>query len=285
MMYYSSRGLLPTDPLPFTTPDAAPTRSHQPLLSLDTYPLPDGNWRWVSKAWMIDMRHEGEVQYDGFEYNWKFRKNGWRSHASTAGGGGLVRRRMWVRLMMKPGKPMIPGHCARQGDPLDGEGSRIPGSSASSSVEGFGFEIPDAMFKLEADEVWKGTPEQNWERCHSLMKRLGRDGKRLELWKRWLSAYTMSQEQDPAKMEWQPSLDAHVLPRRDGSLQQAAVIPDLEDIRQVLRSHVSAICLRFAPCLQDRLNVLVGERIHALVHIPRVSIRIARTLNPSRVII
>src|ERR1700722_4665839 len=100
--FYSSSSLLPTDPLPFTFPNSSPDRAHQPALTLDTYPLPDGNWQWVSNAWMIDMRHEGDVQWDGFEYNWRFRRRGWRAEVGVLGSGGFVRRRMWVRLMMKP---------------------------------------------------------------------------------------------------------------------------------------------------------------------------------------
>ncbi|TFY62107.1 hypothetical protein EVG20_g6829, partial [Dentipellis fragilis] len=71
---YSPQSLLPIDPPAFTLADAEDLRNKQAEVSLNDYPLPDGTWRWVSNAWMIDMPGEGEVQYDGFEYNWFFRK-------------------------------------------------------------------------------------------------------------------------------------------------------------------------------------------------------------------
>src|SRR6266511_997646 len=105
MPYYSSLSLLPTDPAPYTLPDASNQEpSHQPPVTLTTYPLPDGTWRWVSRSWMIDMRSEstqGQVQHDGFEYNWVFRKHNWKAQVGPLNAGGWVRRRRWVRLMVR----------------------------------------------------------------------------------------------------------------------------------------------------------------------------------------
>jgi hypothetical protein len=47
---------------------------------------------------MIDMRDE-DVQYDGFQYNWYFRKGKWRNKAGRLNAGAWVRRRRWIRLM------------------------------------------------------------------------------------------------------------------------------------------------------------------------------------------
>jgi hypothetical protein len=106
--YYSGLSLLPSDPLPFTIPCSSAKRSKQPKVSLTEYPLPDGTWRWVSKTWMIDMRSDsGEVQHDGFEYNWRFRQNNWNSEVGTLSIGGWVRRRRWVRLMMRPAQATV----------------------------------------------------------------------------------------------------------------------------------------------------------------------------------
>ncbi|KAF8350060.1 hypothetical protein F5887DRAFT_858528, partial [Amanita rubescens] len=96
---YSHRSLLPMDPAPFTLPSTSFSRSKQPFKSLNDYQFPDGTWRWVSKSWMIDMRSDsGEVQYDGFEYNWFFRRHHWRAEVGPLSAGGWVRRRRWIRL-------------------------------------------------------------------------------------------------------------------------------------------------------------------------------------------
>lgn len=69
--YYSCRSLLPHDPPPFTSPDTGESSPNQnpnhapPNVTLVTYPLPDPTWRWVSKSWLVDMRGEGDVQFDG----------------------------------------------------------------------------------------------------------------------------------------------------------------------------------------------------------------------------
>ena len=104
--YYSALSLLPTDPSPFTLPNTSQKRSEQPPITLDAYPLPDGDWRWVSRTWMIDMRNSDSsiVQHDGFEYNWVFRQRKWRAQVGFLSAGGWVRRRRWVRLMMRPSK-------------------------------------------------------------------------------------------------------------------------------------------------------------------------------------
>jgi len=70
--YYSNRSLLPRDPRPFTVPDVEENVDGQTKIhpfapanvTLETYPLPDPTWRWVSRFWLVDMRG-GEVQHDG----------------------------------------------------------------------------------------------------------------------------------------------------------------------------------------------------------------------------
>ncbi|KAI5124691.1 hypothetical protein M0805_004298 [Coniferiporia weirii] len=166
---YSSQSLLPKDPPPFSL--AAPASpsvidekstdgSCQPTVSWEDYPLPDGNWRWASKEWMVDMR-DGGVQFDGFEYNWVFRKNGWRSNGGHFNAGAWVRRRRWVRLMERP-----PLSCLKQ----DGE----PEGSTDNAE----------AFSVELDAVWRGD-EEDWPRLHRAMQTLSRDGHKLEVWKEW----------------------------------------------------------------------------------------------------
>ncbi|KAL1761925.1 hypothetical protein FB107DRAFT_200137 [Schizophyllum commune] len=76
--YYSSMGLLPFDPAPFTAPqfpatvpsssapvNTAPKRGRvrsQGTLSFNEFPLPDGTWRWLSKKWMVDMSSDADRQ-------------------------------------------------------------------------------------------------------------------------------------------------------------------------------------------------------------------------------
>ncbi|KAG7450512.1 uncharacterized protein BT62DRAFT_518427 [Guyanagaster necrorhizus] len=181
--FYSRRSLLPRDPYPFTAPSTSNKRSEQPNYSLTQYPLPDGNWQWVSKQWMVDMQSDsGQVQYDGFEYNWMFRKKHW-----TAEVGGFVRRRRWIRLMKRPAK------TAKKNieDDVDNgnttawssrpEGSTLQSASVSSNLS-------DELLEGKADELWlKHDLHARWVEYCKLMKMAGRDAKKLELWKRWLA--------------------------------------------------------------------------------------------------
>ncbi|KAJ7103528.1 hypothetical protein B0H15DRAFT_812608, partial [Mycena belliarum] len=187
-LYYSPLSLLPTDPSPFTTPNASSKRSEQPDVSLAVFPLPDGSWRWLS-PWMIDMRSDtGEVQHDGFEYNWVFRTHKWRPEASAL---SWVRRRRWIRLMMRPANkdtrtlkpddasltPIAPAASTKHRYSI---ASSFPPSVLESQLQ-------DPMFEVDVDEVWLSDDvDANWERCRLAMRRAGRDGRILELWRRWL---------------------------------------------------------------------------------------------------
>ncbi|KAF4623334.1 hypothetical protein D9613_001811 [Agrocybe pediades] len=199
--YYSNLSLLPTDPLPFTLPGASLKRSKQPPITLENYPLPDGTWRWVSRCWMIDMRTDsGEVQHDGFEYNWIFRRHNWRAQVGSFNAGGWVRRRRWIRLMVRPGKPkadnsdkgdlsLAPSNA--RGSELDKRRHRLSlASSFPPSVNTHHTGMTSTLWPLiDPDEVWMGVCEDDWQRCRRLMKQFGRDGRKLELWKLWLGFY------------------------------------------------------------------------------------------------
>ncbi|KAJ7038194.1 hypothetical protein C8F04DRAFT_1393095 [Mycena alexandri] len=190
-LYYSFSSLLPTDPSPFTVPTSK--RSKQPDVSLAVYPLPDGAWRWLS-PWMIDMRSDsGEVQHDGFEYNFMFRTHKWHPEA---GAMSWVRRRRWIRLMMRPAKSKDPTrltNTSAANTPITPTASIIaPGGarnrySVASSVPPSSVAEEDSFDEWTADEVWlSDNSDVNWERCHIAMRRAGRDGRILELWRRWL---------------------------------------------------------------------------------------------------
>ncbi|KAH9950339.1 hypothetical protein B0H21DRAFT_722994 [Amylocystis lapponica] len=178
---YSPLSLFPWDPPPFTIPSASTSpRADQPTVSLAEYPLPDGTWRWVSRAWMIDMRSEGEVQYDGFEYGWSFRNDKWRSTVGFMSAGGFVRRRRWVRLMVRPSKhaklPEAFASPVPRGAETPSRGATRPPSVVPT--------MDDDESGLEV-EVWRGD-EYDWERCHAVLRRVGRDGRKLEMWAQWL---------------------------------------------------------------------------------------------------
>jgi hypothetical protein len=50
-------------------------------------------------------------------------------------------------------------------------------------------------------EVWRGDPEEDWTRCHALLKRVGRDGRRIELWKTWLGSLLDSDSDSARRTE------------------------------------------------------------------------------------
>jgi hypothetical protein len=245
--YYSGLSLLPHDPLPFTIPSTSPKRSHQPEVSLTEYPLPDGTWRWVSKSWMIDMRSDsGEVQYDGFEYNWRFRQDKWTANVGKLSGGGLVRRRRWVRLMMRPARLVEVKIGAENSSSKSARTEKSINSSVVPSSEKV-----DDFADLDLRDVWKGEDvEQDWIRCHMLMKRLGRDGRKLELWKRWLGGYYSEHAQlgylvrKGKQVQKQWTEDSGPLPsevawaHKGQSVVTEGASPVLEHVAAVLRIHV-----------------------------------------------
>lgn len=254
------------DPPPFTISTADPNIP-QPTVSLTEYPLPDGTWRWVSREWMIDMRGEGAVQFDGFEYSWSFHSKKWRSNIGFLSTGGLVRRRRWIRLMMRPRRPLshdAPGALSASNqifEMLDIQYERTvtrPPSVASPRLDS---ELEDV------DDVWRAD-EDNWTRCQAILKRLG-DGVKLELWKAWL--------EDNREYRWkgkevQRTADSRLLSvessrqNSNEDIQPFAKAAPKELVRAVIQAHV---CLRFmfssVQSLTDQYNVLrVLKFLHCL---------------------
>ncbi|KAI0936352.1 hypothetical protein AcV5_004515 [Taiwanofungus camphoratus] len=188
---YSPQSLLPLDPPAFTFPCAAVSpRRPQPTVSLADYPLPDGTWHWVSRAWMIDMSGDGQVEYDGFQYAWSFRSRKWRPETGLLSAGGWVRRRRWVRLMVRP-RRKVGRDQERAAHDFEGE-MKLPemvhaerGATRPPSVA----PTVDEDVQAEEVEVWMGN-EDDWDRCRAMLKRIGRDGRKLELWKLWTGLST-----------------------------------------------------------------------------------------------
>lgn len=187
--YYSKLSLLPTDPPPYTVPNEPTghgrgnTSQRQTLrapAALADYQLPDPTWRWVSKFWMVDMRGDGEVQQDGYEYNWCFRSQGWRSSIGSFNAGGWVRRRRWVRLMMRPATTgPLPASSASDSTSTSPLPSLITQTLSSATT--------DSSVKTdhEGTHIWRGDDE-DWVRVRDALREFRSDGRRLEAWERWL---------------------------------------------------------------------------------------------------
>lgn len=251
--YYSSLSLLPTDPSPYTLPNASTKRSEQPPITLANYPLPDGNWQWISRSWMIDMgANTGAVQHDGFEYNWSFRNHAWRAQVGVLSAGGWVRRRRWVRLMMCPAKLHIKLGVsgltpASSNDNVNASKHQSRGSSIPPSVN-TGFSGSEINWDdLGLGSVWVGEDVgANWERCHHVLKKLGRDGRKLEVWRIWLGFYhpdhqdSFTEVNDEGKRrgkQWtEDESSEHAA--QDGSFFKSIVPPSKEMIVGVIREHV-----------------------------------------------
>lgn len=208
----------------------------------------------------------GEVQHDGFEYNWMFRTHKWRAEVGSLSAGGWVRRRRWVRLMMRPAKHRHRRHGEGNGGqstPTTTTGSSFTGllspaghrHSVGSSL------LPPSIKSLNADnlddvtdiaDIWlKDDVEDNWAKCRILMKRLGRDGRILEMWKLWLPSHPdhqhafemMARSGKLRQQQWTeddlPSLSEAVIEEdiSSDSLSQLR-IPPREYLIPVLRAHV-----------------------------------------------
>ena len=221
--------LFPRDPPPFTIPEAEGRREKQPKVSLHEYPLPDGSWDWVSRSWMVDMRSDGEVYYDGFEYNWLFRRHKWRPEPGMFSAGGLVRRRRWVRLMMRSAHPIDAEQSSC------GDGPTLPSTRYSA--------LPDngSALELEAEEamVWRGDLD-DWKRCHQLMAGLNRDGAKLEVWRDWLGVPPRAR----SRKVW--TEDDYAFPSEEtngGNMVRTPALegPHRESLVAVVQDHVRAI--------------------------------------------
>ena len=177
---------------------------------------------------MVDMRSEGQVHYDGFEYNWFFRSHKWRPEPGAFSAGGWVRRRRWVRLMMRPARSI------ELNDDVDGRNPAITLSSTRYSVA-----PDDGALELEAAKAmsWSGEPD-NWERIHHLMVRWNRDGTRLELWREWLGVPPQTRQ----RKVWSEDEDAlSSEEEQNGHATKARPLEGAqrENLAAVIRDHVS----------------------------------------------
>lgn len=164
---------------------------------------------------MVDMRGDGEVCSEGFEYNWAFRSRdkGWRAYPGHASMGGWVRRRRWLRLMMRPADARLEEagtkadateepEVTQDGPPVDGDTARRRNTI------------------VEEMKTWQGDAVADWDRCHRLLRSTNRDGRRLELWADWLGVGQTAEAKGPANEDYLTSSSA------------AADQPGAEEIRR-----------------------------------------------------
>jgi hypothetical protein len=214
------------------------------------------------------MRGDGQVQYDGFEYNWFFRKHKW-----SATSAAWVRRRRWIRLMMRPAKrhlhPSPNGHVSASPSPSPSIG--IPaghsqntrpspamsngGHSRHSWRSGIQSHPPSVLpphsitSSIAPGFIWQGDEVDDWERCHDYLRSLTRDGKKLEVWKLWLGLGDVVESKDVKenvdavniKKRW--TEDEGLLPAQTLAKVPKTVdvgtIPPREWIVAAIREHVS----------------------------------------------
>ncbi|KAF9924018.1 hypothetical protein FBU30_005948 [Linnemannia zychae] len=94
---FSSKSLLPVDPDEWTD-----QTSQTSAMDISDYELPDPNWEWVHKTWLVDMT--GDVDEDGWEYAMTFHGSPW--HGNYEIFRSFARRRRWLRLRKRKGKTL-----------------------------------------------------------------------------------------------------------------------------------------------------------------------------------
>jgi hypothetical protein len=98
----------------------------------------------------------------------------WRSFPGFLNTGGWVRRRQWVRLMMRPADLPL-------GD------DSTPGSAQN----------PDD----ERKPVWQGNAQDDWVRCRQKLQPIGTDRGKIALWRWWLAhSISLADSKKPVKL-------------------------------------------------------------------------------------
>jgi hypothetical protein len=147
---------------------------------------------------------------------------------------------------------------------------------------------------LDAQDVWsRDDVEQNWIRCHKLMKRLGRDGRKLELWKRWLGGYYsehphlghLLEKGKQVQKQW--TEDEGLLPSQTAwaTKKQTVIaegaLPTLEHVAAVLRIHVSFILSHKRLHLISSI-LLTGRLYPPFIYLPRFASTVSRVIGTLR---
>jgi hypothetical protein len=223
---------------------------------------------------MIDMRGDGEVQYDGFEYNWWFRPRGWRAEVGRLSTGGWVRRRRWIRLMVKPGNEHRGEKEVAILVPEGTGGNEVLPSPANSLPPSVVESTPAEMEEEKWRYIWnEDDVEGDWHRCHVVMRALGSDGRKLDMWRIWLGGHGDASEAEikPGRQkQWtedeapMPSeVDYANAPQRDRN----SVVSDKGRIASVLCAYVSNDIMAWLVHFE---RVSIGRSHLTLFHISRV---------------
>ncbi|KDQ08497.1 hypothetical protein BOTBODRAFT_566890 [Botryobasidium botryosum FD-172 SS1] len=253
--YYSAASLLPADPAPFTLP--GDKSDLDTTTSLRDYPLPDARWRWVSKSWMVDMRGDGEVQHDGFEYNWAFRAKGWRPSVGSFNAGGWVRRRRWIRLMMCPA-PTSSSHTSSSRSSSQHSPASLQNESPLSGHTTLSkLSVPHRL-DWDIPEEAEASSEHDWAALKDMIRSVGgSDGRKLAAWAVWLGLDEAPHHKDEENEEGPGSggqkqsgdSDVFVL----GRLERDRIIP-------VLREHTPEILRMFIhPSMREAFLAMLNE--------------------------
>lgn len=138
--------------------------------------------------------------------------------------GGYVRRRRWMRLMMRPSDARLEAEIAI-------EHSRHEDAAGGSETD----QIEDTL-------VWRGD-EGDWNRVRKALKSLTRDGPRLDLWEDWLSDFIgKGTYTPPHHRESSEGRSARSTPDADAIADytsRSQEHPHRQWILTVLREHVS----------------------------------------------
>ncbi|CAG8618593.1 5052_t:CDS:10 [Acaulospora colombiana] len=204
-IYENQRGALNLffhvdDPAPFTKYERDDKGTNQlvqvnlPYTSLADVQLPSADWAWQGPEWLIDMAGDGMTSYDGFQYNNHFQDKGWKPIAPKWHSYVLtcVRRRRWLRLMVylpsivssdSKGTYHSPAtHIPTASEPA----TPHPGVTPISPTIGGWREVEEPRDPLtDVSDIWRGD-EHDWDRCHTALKLLRSDGRKLELWSAWI---------------------------------------------------------------------------------------------------
>jgi hypothetical protein len=135
---------------------------------------------------------------------------------------------------------------------LDG---RSTTASSVLSISTHASEPLDELPSTITDDVWQGyDTDQQWARCHALMNRLGRDGRKLELWKKWLGPHITNVDssamgRNKGKQRQKPCAEGNTSQSSENlnpgdspaHIASGTYSPALDHIACVVRKHVSPV--------------------------------------------
>lgn len=182
---------------------------------------------------------------------------------------------------------MRPAKAGRQEVPL-GSGNSTPGDLPHHDHADAGATRPPSVILHSDDEddmsvgdaeVWRGDREDDWRKCRTALKRLGRDGRKLELWNHWLYPSHPASSLDGEKGKGKPAQEdvpssRSSLIRDDTLAEEAGTKIDKgprEHIAAVLRAHVCSFQIIPSQSFSAMFCFMIGYSNHADVRLPRVS--------------